>query len=68
MFLEGLYNSKRFQVEVSLDGNKWCALIGGDLQEGVAGFGDTPMLALCALCQELNAYELAKQDPSTEEK
>ena len=24
------------------DGNQWCALYGENLQEGVAGFGDTP--------------------------
>lgn len=24
------------------DGNKWCALYGDNLQEGVAGFGDSP--------------------------
>lgn len=24
------------------DGNKWCALYGDNIQEGVAGFGDTP--------------------------
>ena len=24
------------------DGNQWCALYGANLQEGVAGFGDTP--------------------------
>ena len=29
------------------DGNQWCALYGENLQEGVAGFGDTPELA-CA--------------------
>lgn len=27
------------------DGNKWCALYGDNLQEGVAGFGDTPAQA-----------------------
>lgn len=27
------------------DGNQWCALYGEDLQNGVAGFGDTPELA-----------------------
>jgi len=27
------------------DGNQWCALYGDNLQEGVAGFGDTPELA-----------------------
>lgn len=24
------------------DGDKWCALYGEDLQEGLAGFGNTP--------------------------
>jgi len=24
------------------DGDKWCALYGENLQEGIAGFGDTP--------------------------
>jgi hypothetical protein len=32
---------------VFLDGDKWCALYGKDLQEGVVGFGDTPEKA-CA--------------------
>lgn len=27
------------------DGNAWCALYGDNLQEGVAGFGDTPAAA-----------------------
>ena len=30
------------------DGNKWCALYGENLQEGVAGFGDTPADAAAA--------------------
>jgi hypothetical protein len=29
------------------DGDQWCALYGDNLQDGVAGFGDTPELA-CA--------------------
>jgi len=28
------------------DGNQWCVLYGEDLQSGVAGFGDTPRLAV----------------------
>jgi len=28
------------------DGNAWCVLWGPNLQEGVAGFGDTPYLAV----------------------
>ena len=27
------------------DGNQWCALYGENLQDGVAGFGDTPAKA-----------------------
>ena len=28
------------------DGDKWCVLWGPNLQDGVAGFGDTPYLAV----------------------
>lgn len=31
---------------ITKDGNQWCVLFGSDLQEGVAGFGDTPHLAI----------------------
>ena len=31
-----------FRPRLSLDGNQWCALYGENLQEGVAGFGDSP--------------------------
>lgn len=31
---------------ISIDGNKWCALYGDNLQDGVAGFGDSPALAM----------------------
>ena len=39
-------------VEISLDGDTWCALVGVNIQDGVAGFGNTPLGALEALCQE----------------
>jgi hypothetical protein len=28
-----------------IDGNRWCALYGENIQDGVAGFGDSPELA-----------------------
>jgi hypothetical protein len=28
-----------------IEGDKWCALYGDNLQDGVAGFGDSPELA-----------------------
>lgn len=31
---------------ISIDGNQWCCLWGENLQDGVAGFGDSPMLAI----------------------
>ena len=31
---------------IKKDGNKWCVLYGENLQEGIAGFGDTPMQAV----------------------
>ena len=30
------------------DGDRWCALYGADLQEGVAGFGESPDKAMVA--------------------
>lgn len=31
--------------KIMIDGNKWCALYGDNLQDGVAGFGDSPQEA-----------------------
>ena len=31
---------------ITKDGTKWCVLYGNDLQEGIAGFGDTVMQAV----------------------
>ena len=31
---------------IQIDGNQWCVLYGEDLQSGIAGFGDTPYLAV----------------------
>jgi hypothetical protein len=31
---------------ISIDGDQWCALYGASLHNGVAGFGDTPALAM----------------------
>jgi hypothetical protein len=34
-----------YKASLSLDGNQWCWLYGDNLQEGIAGFGDTPAKA-----------------------
>ena len=45
-----------WKPKLSIDGNQWCALYGEDLQSGVAGFGDSPELAMMAF----NAAWVAK--------
>ena len=35
-----------WKPRLSMDGNKWCALYGEDLQSGIAGFGDSPAEAM----------------------
>jgi hypothetical protein len=37
-----------YRPALMADGTKWCALLGPDLQLGVAGFGDTPSEAMDA--------------------
>jgi hypothetical protein len=34
--------SFRYKPRLFIDGDKWCALYGENLQDGVAGFGDSP--------------------------
>lgn len=35
-----------FRPALSVDGNQWCALYGANIQDGVAGFGDSPAAAM----------------------
>ena len=47
--LETEQQYKRFAMlkpKVYKDGNKWCVLYGENIQDGVAGFGDTPHKAV----------------------
>ena len=34
------------KIVIKLDGDEWCALMGENLQEGLAGFGETPIEAV----------------------
>jgi len=38
--------SVMFKPKLYPDGNQWCALYGENLQDGVAGFGDSPARAI----------------------
>jgi hypothetical protein len=35
-----------YRPKLSIDGNQWCALYGENLQDGVAGFGNSPADAM----------------------
>lgn len=37
-----------YRPSIYIDGNQWCALYGINIQDGVAGFGDSPALAMDA--------------------
>jgi hypothetical protein len=40
--------------KLSKDGNMWCFLYGENLQEGVAGFGETPYTAMIDFDRNFN--------------
>ena len=35
-----------YRPKLSIDGDQWCALYGDNLQDGVAGFGNSPSAAM----------------------
>ena len=41
-----------YRPAIFADGDMWCALLGEDLQCGVAGFGETPAKAMAAFDTE----------------
>lgn len=38
--------SRVWRPALMIDGDQWCALYGANLQDGVAGFGDSPAAAM----------------------
>ena len=52
-----------FRPALSIDGNKWCALYGANLQDGVAGFGDSPAEAMYDFDKNWNQTLLLKEKP-----
>jgi hypothetical protein len=45
---EQMRPSVLYRPTLSADGTMWCALLGDDLQVGIAGFGETPDRAMRA--------------------
>ena len=58
-FTSAAYEQQRpsvlFRPSIYIDGNQWCALYGDNLQDGVAGFGDSPALAMADFDKNWNA-------------
>ncbi len=44
-----------YRPKIYPDGNEWCTLYGENLQEGVAGFGDSPEIAMHEFDKAWNA-------------
>jgi hypothetical protein len=47
-----------YQVSIAKDGDHWCALIGSDLQKGIAGFGESVSEALHNLANEIENKQI----------
>lgn len=45
-----------WRPKVYRDGNQWCALLGDNITEGVAGFGDSPEMACAAFDKAWNEH------------
>lgn len=51
---------------VFIDGNQWCVLWGENLQDGVAGFGDSPIHAIYAFNKAMNTPLSTKENTHVE--
>lgn len=54
---EELKVNKSTPIRVYPDGPMWCALIGEDIQSGIAGFGRSPEKAVASLMDQPGAIE-----------
>lgn len=64
-FKQAGYEQQRWCVllrpKIYIDGNMWCVLYGDNLQDGIAGFGETP-------AQAMNDFDSAWNKKLTQEK
>lgn len=44
-----------YRPRIAIDGNMWVAVYGDNIQEGVAGFGESPALAMADFDKNWNA-------------
>ncbi len=65
--IESRLPSRVYRPKLFIDGDQWCALYGDDLQAGVAGFGNTPALAMEDFDKNWNS-QVAHSPATPEEK
>ena len=53
-----------YRPALTLDGSQWCALYGENLQDGVAGFGDSPAAAMADFDRNFAASVSATRSPT----
>jgi hypothetical protein len=51
---EQMRPSVLYKPVLYVDGNQWCALYGKNIQDGVAGFGDSPNVAMYDFDENFN--------------
>ena len=51
---------KTFNLIPFKDGNQWCVLLGGDLQSGISGFGETPIMAVLDFNRNFRMEKISK--------
>ena len=53
-----------YRPQLTIDGNQYCALYGENLQDGIAGFGDSPNAAMRDFDKAWNKKLTTAQEPS----
>ncbi|MBG6172701.1 hypothetical protein IWQ55_000272 [Labrenzia sp. EL_208] len=68
-YIAAAYEQQRpstlLKPQLTVDGNEWCALYGGNLQEGVAGFGVTPAAAMDDFDKNFRTQTATPREPFT---
>jgi hypothetical protein len=54
----------RMRPAIYPDGDMWCALYGENLQDGIAGFGETPAAACADFDKNWWSQKLSRSEPS----
>lgn len=57
---------KKITISIELDGDQYCALLGVNLQEGIAGFGGTVQESIDEFCEAWGNANIFQQKNAIE--